>query len=95
MTKVEKSFFRPDADTFAAAAINSIGYSTHSAGYLPHAVQQLLLQIVLEYLPFIGKCTSMAVMKPVKRDWRHHFESSNRSVSGPNIITSSASAWEA
>lgn len=95
MTKLEKSFFRPDANTFAAASINSIGYSTHSAGYLPHAVQQLLLQIVLEYFPFIGKWASMAVMKPVKRDWRHNFESINRSVSGPNIIASSTSAWEA
>lgn len=34
-------------------SIKSIGYSTHLTGYLPHAVQQVLLQLVFEYFPFL------------------------------------------
>lgn len=95
MTKLRKTFFRPDPDTFAAASIKSIGYSTHSVGFLPQAVQQLLLQMVLEYFPFFNKWISIAVIKPVQREWKESFESYNKDFSElnvPNEILSSSYA---
>jgi len=41
MTRMKSSLMVPDADTYAEAALRTIGYARHTSGYFPHALMQL------------------------------------------------------
>lgn len=64
MTKItDTNIFVPDADRYVASALKTIGYATHSTGYLPHGIQQKIIQILFAYLPFFKSFVIVSVMR--------------------------------
>jgi len=51
MTRMKSSLMVPDADTYAEAALRTIGYARHTTGYFPHAVMQLGINTVHSLAP--------------------------------------------
>uniref|UniRef100_T1GKC5 Uncharacterized protein n=1 Tax=Megaselia scalaris TaxID=36166 RepID=T1GKC5_MEGSC len=44
MSKIKRpSLMAPSADTFVASALNTLGYTRHTTGYLPHAFMALII----------------------------------------------------
>lgn len=49
MSRMKPNLMTPNADTYAKAALRTVGYARHTTGYLPHAVMQLVIN-TLHYI---------------------------------------------
>lgn len=69
MTKItDTNILMPDSDKYTKAALSTIGYATHSTGYLPHAIKQRSLQIIYSYLLFFKSFCIMLIMRVVRHE---------------------------
>lgn len=67
MTKLtDTNIFAPDSDRYVAAALKTIGYATHSTGYLPHGIQQKVTQISYAHFLFFKSFTVLLLMRYVQ-----------------------------
>lgn len=67
MTKLKRtSLLAPSSDNYAASALRTIGYATHTTGYLPHAFMQLVINTLHAYLPDLTNSITLNSMKKIR-----------------------------
>lgn len=67
MTKLRRAtLFTPTADHYVSSALKTVGYAKHSCGYLPHAIMQLFLKTLWEYVPDICNKFTLSMMKKIR-----------------------------
>lgn len=68
MTKLKRTnLFKPTAETFVQAAILTIGYSSHTTGYLPHAIMQLFINTVHAIIPETSNRLILKEMEGIRK----------------------------
>lgn len=67
MTKLRRtSLLTPSADHYVSNALKTVGYAKHTTGYLPHAIMQLVLKKLWQYVPDLCNKFTMSMMKKIR-----------------------------
>lgn len=68
MSKIRKpTLIAPSAKTYVESAISTLGVAQRSAGYLPHAIMELAIDLMNFFSPTFARATTLKQMESIRK----------------------------